>query len=587
MAQIFGVVVALTVTSGAFAYWTTSGSGNADAQTMAGLPLTVTPGTPSGRLHPGGQADVALAISNPNPYTARIGALSLDTGQGTNGYTVDAGHAGCGVSSLSFIAQTNGGAGWSVPPKVGVTNGSLAVSLTGALSMALNAAQSCQGATFTVYLSASADYLTSTLTTSGVLNYWRLGDDPNVADAFTDTPGSTLQSHTGETGASWIALPGSESADEVVTDANRLRRDGGYTVYTASGAAADANYAVQADVYVRSTVAGDMTGVIGRVATDNPNGTFYYARYQQSDTAWHLLRYANGVSTDLATSTSGALTVGQTYRLRLDMIGSAIKLYVNEVVRASATDGAIVAAGRGGILDGDWKTGTTGANTNATGLHLDNVRVVGNTGTTVTDRRGVNPGTYVNGPLLNVPGALAGDFNTAVRFDGTNQYATVSRQIADDFSIEFWFSSTQGRSTQAYSPPSWWQGAGLVDAEVTVAPPNDFGVSLRADGMIIGGIGGSPDLSIRSATGYNNGEWHHVVLTRTRTSGAFNLYVDGASVGTATGSTASLNASANINFGRLASGANYFAGALDEVAIYNTALTAPTVADHYHAGFGS
>ena len=46
---------------------------------------------------------------------------------------------------------------------------------------------------------------------------------------------------------------------------------------------------------------------------------------------------------------------------------------------------------------------------------------------------------------------MAGDSNTAVQFNGTNQYGTATRQISGDFSIEFWFKSTQNYS--ANGPP--------------------------------------------------------------------------------------------------------------------------------------
>jgi hypothetical protein len=37
-------------------------------------------------------------------------------------------------------------------------------------------------------------------------------------------------------------------------------------------------------------------------------------------------------------------------------------------------------------------------------------------GSTVADETGSNPGTYVNSPMLNQPGALVGDANPAVTF---------------------------------------------------------------------------------------------------------------------------------------------------------------------------
>jgi hypothetical protein len=182
---------------------------------------------------------------------------------------------------------------------------------------------------------------------------------------------------------------------------------------------------------------------------------------------------------------------------------------------------------------------------------------------------------------LNQPGALSGVADRAATFDGVNDYVSVARQISDDFSIEFWFKSTQGLNTNA----QWWGNAGLVDAEVSGAA-NDFGVSLRSDGRITAGVG-TPDVSIVSAAAsYNNGGWHHVVFTRQRSNGALRLYVDNVLAGTATGSTAALTSPANINFGRIQSGGNYLAGTIDDVAIYNTSLGSTTVADHYEAGRG-
>ncbi|HUG85298.1 MAG TPA: LamG domain-containing protein, partial [Euzebya sp.] len=213
--------------------------------------------------------------------------------------------------------------------------------------------------------------------------------------------------------------------------------------------------------------------------------------------------------------------------------------------------------------------------TDTAGMHIDNFTIP----TAVIDSQGTNHGTY-SGPTLGVAGALSSDPDTAVQFDGSNDYATVARQIADDFSIEFWFKSTQGIGTD----PGWTQGAGLVDANVS-GTNNDFGVSLRADGRVVAGVGGGGgDTSVvSSSSGHNDGDWHHVVFTRTRSTGAFILYVDGVDVGTATNNTAALTASPTLVFGRAAAGGNFYAGSLDEIAIYDTVMAPATVAAHYSA----
>jgi Concanavalin A-like lectin/glucanases superfamily len=255
-------------------------------------------------------------------------------------------------------------------------------------------------------------------------------------------------------------------------------------------------------------------------------------------------------------------------------------LYVDGVQRIAATDSSLTGAGRGGVRLGQGSS--TAQVTNTAGLHLDNFRITSLT-TTTTSSMGTNHGTYVNGLQLNQPGALVGATNRSTVFDGVDDHVSAAPQIAGNFSIEGWFKSTQGIGTGT----QWWNGAGLVDAE-TSGNFYDFGVSLRSDGRVVGGVGHTPDVSIVSTLGgFNNGAWHHFVFTRTQSSGALNLYVDGQPRGSATGSTAPLTATPNINFGRIQPGANYYAGSLDDVSVYTSVLTPAQVLDHYRAGTGT
>lgn len=148
--RLVGLVVPLlAVAIPVWAYWSGAGAGSAGAATRTVVALTVTPGTPSAPVRPGATAPVALSVTNPNPVPVRLESLALDTSRGTSGFAVDAAHASCGLGSLSFVTQNNGGSGWSI-----TAGGSLVIELSGALSMAADAADACQGATFTVYLRA-------------------------------------------------------------------------------------------------------------------------------------------------------------------------------------------------------------------------------------------------------------------------------------------------------------------------------------------------------------------------------------------------------------------------------------------------
>jgi hypothetical protein len=434
----------------------------------------------------------------------------------------------------------------------------------------------------TSYLVTIETYVGVIAATSGILSHWRLGDGAISADELDDSAGKELSSHSGQLNAAWTLWPG-EARTAVISNENRLRMNGtatGGTLYYTSATPSSANYLVEADVHVKSLLATDSIAVVGRMNISDPNDTFYMARYIRDSSAWQLFRVVNGVGAQLGLGFSQTLTAGQTYRLGLEINGSTIRLLVDGVERVTTIDALIAAAGRGGVRLGT--SGTTATTTNTAGLHLDNFRITSLT-TTASDSNGTNHGTYFNGVRLNQPGALVGTTNRSTVFDGVNDYVSVARQISNDFSIEGWFKSTQGIGTGT----QWWSGAGLVDAE-TSSNFYDFGVSLRSDGRVVAGVGHTPDVSIVSTSGgFNNGAWHHFVFTRTRSTGALNLYVDGQAQGSATGSTASLIDTPNINFGRIQSGTNYYAGSLDDIGVYTSVLTPAQVLDHYRAGTGT
>ena len=145
-------VVGLSIAgAAAYAAWTVNGSGSGSASAATAQGLTLTTGSASGVLYPGATADVATSVSNSNPFPVHVTSLALDTAQGQNGFAVDAGHSGCNLGSLSFTTATNGGNGWDI-----AANGSLGVDASGSISMGSGANDSCQGATFTVYLTAAA-----------------------------------------------------------------------------------------------------------------------------------------------------------------------------------------------------------------------------------------------------------------------------------------------------------------------------------------------------------------------------------------------------------------------------------------------
>ena len=147
VARPLALLALLAACTTASAFWLAAGSGSGSASSLPSpAPLTISGATPSGLVLPTGAptGDVRATITNANPFPVRIHALELDPAGG-GGFSANA--ADC---ALSYVTQTNAGAGWTVP-----AGGSLDVTLTDALTMGTGAADTCQGQTFTVHLRAS------------------------------------------------------------------------------------------------------------------------------------------------------------------------------------------------------------------------------------------------------------------------------------------------------------------------------------------------------------------------------------------------------------------------------------------------
>ena len=124
----------------AFGYFTSSGAGHGSASTATLLPALGAHGVPTTRLVPGGTADVAVEVTNPNTFAVTV--VSATAG---GVVTVDAGHPTCTPASVSF---TNPG-GLTVMIPASTTQ---ALSFAGAASMSISAPNACQGASFSIPL---------------------------------------------------------------------------------------------------------------------------------------------------------------------------------------------------------------------------------------------------------------------------------------------------------------------------------------------------------------------------------------------------------------------------------------------------
>lgn len=187
-----------------------------------------------------------------------------------------------------------------------------------------------------------------------------------ASDAFTNAAGTALPTHN----AAW-ALHASYTGSAVITDVNSARTNtaaGTGALYYHSGAPAAADYSVTADLLFKDANGGNgLSGVVGRV--DTAADTYYVSRYDgRTSDRWELIKLVAGTTTVLGSSAE-AITDETSHNIKLEMVGSAIKLFKSGEATAavSVTDTAITAAGKSGIF----VYNSANAN-NASGIQVDN-----------------------------------------------------------------------------------------------------------------------------------------------------------------------------------------------------------------------
>lgn len=169
-----------------------------------------------------------------------------------------------------------------------------------------------------------------------------------ASDTFTGSAATELSAYSAswskQTGHTLDGFIGVASATYAISN-----QDAEYVVYQHSAAPASANYSVFADLTRINTGSGSTThGVCGRMAA--AADTFYAFLHFQSLNEARLYKWVAGTPTQLGSSYALTMSVGSTYNFELRMTGTTIEGYIDGVQRCTATDSAISAAGKSGIL---------------------------------------------------------------------------------------------------------------------------------------------------------------------------------------------------------------------------------------------
>jgi hypothetical protein len=166
--------------------------------------------------------------------------------------------------------------------------------------------------------------------------------------------------------------------------------------------------------------------------------------------------------------------------------------------------------------------------------------------------------------------------NESFTFDGTDDYIELNNDssldiFGDDFSVSFVFRHTNS--------------SGAARPLITVAEfTNKMVVSLgftsnTGVGFAFGTNGSSSPWYYNAGSGFNDGNWHHMVATRTGST--VKIYVDNIDTSFSSGGAYDVG---TVN--RIASGRNslaYFPGDIGPILFYNRVLSPSEVTQNYNA----
>lgn len=191
---------------------------------------------------------------------------------------------------------------------------------------------------------------------------------------------------------------------------------------------------------------------------------------------------------------------------------------------------------------------------------------------------GNQSGVHLNAPALRqTPGAVTGA-SMAIGFNGTDTqvYGDRRQTVGNTYSIETWFKTNTTRGGKLF---------GFGNNQSRGSSQYDKHIYMTNDGRLVFGVYTGATRTVTTAAAYNDNQWHHVVATQG--AGGMTLYVDGAQKGTL-GVTTNENFAGYWHAGGDSLGgwpdrptSEYWAGQLDETAVYPTVLSAAQVQNHH------
>lgn len=196
-------------------------------------------------------------------------------------------------------------------------------------------------------------------------------------------------------------------------------------------------------------------------------------------------------------------------------------------------------------------------------------------------------------PNTRAAGSCPPGVNPALGLDGISGFLSAAATITaitapPQFSVEIWFKTTTTRGGKLI---------GFGSSRAASSGSYDRHVYMLNSGQLVFGVYDGAQKTITSPVAINDGAWHHVVALLGSTGNVgMQLYVDGQLVASDRKVTTAQSYSGFWRYGYdnlngwvntapgTAAASFYFAGTIDDAAVYNTVLSPAQITSHFNAG---
>jgi hypothetical protein len=381
----------------------------------------------------------------------------------------------------------------------------------------------------------------------------------------------------GGTGASITVSPSTTTIFTATgTDANGCTSSGGTTITVNAQDSAAFSYAASAYCANGTDPSPTITGTAGGAFTSTAGLVI------NSGTGEIDLDASTVGTYSITYTTTGVCPANQSVNVTINAADNAGFSYSASSYEPTDSDPTPTITG----LTGGTFSGTTGLVINSSTGEIDLSASTVASHTITYDTTSSGSSVCPNTSTQNVDIALAGIANNhSFSFDGINDYILTGFNPTTigtgDYTVSLWFNATTG-ATEDYP---------YIYALGTASNYQGFSLSNRSGNTyklrINNNSGGSYSQDVSSTLNISAGTWYHIVITRS--GNTINLYLDGNTTpylslnSSEVGSNTINNTEFKIGFGDQAASTRYFAGNLDEVAIWNTALTSTQIQSIYNA----